>query len=533
MQSLSAFQLLPSHIVKLIVDHVAFSSRYVYAGFDDDEIGDGTYTKLQVPLLWVCHNFRAFVYERFCKRYRLEIYSNSEKPYGTPEFWPYCHRNPANPTHRIAKELTFNFDAWAVYSGKALAQMSMAPFEGCPFPQVCVLMITLYINPKANDEDCHHLPVVTKDYPLETTANTTASVQRLKQMAPGINEVDVEVLLGDMEEVLLANCSAHDMELAITPGSAPLVMYMDLEPLRRLVRIDIEIDGCTDAIVPMVRRNIQTLQVLAVSVGGLAGITGLIQNTGVGNYLEYPCLHALKLYEFNDNAPFRGNVALFAYLDMKLDKSLMAVISKHDVFTPTSHLKLHCVIIDSLERHTSIERSEFPTYLQFVLSIGPGTPVREYGVPQFGNFLLLATPRHCELASIQVLEITRTPVDLWDVLALLKLLPLLSDLTTLPPRLGTMPTGITKAKLRAHVISTYSPMAKRFRRWCFWDSRYGGYTDIVMCVGLVALVCPNFDYVAPRPNKLKQYGEKLEETIASRRFKKHAPRLRCLLFQIP
>ncbi|KAJ2751543.1 hypothetical protein GGI19_004417, partial [Coemansia pectinata] len=231
------------HIVKLIVDHVAFSSRLVYAGFDDDEVGNGTHTKLQAPLL-VCHNFRTFVYERFFKRYRLEVYSNNEKPYSATEFWPYRHRNPDNPTHHIAKELTFNFDAWAVYSGKALAQMSMAPFEGCPFPQVRELLVTLYINPKDDDEDCHHLPVVTEDYPLETAANTTAFVQRLKQMAPGINEVDVEVLLGDMEEVLLANCSVHDMELArqlfgiadnmvaITPGSAPLVMYMDLEPLR-------------------------------------------------------------------------------------------------------------------------------------------------------------------------------------------------------------------------------------------------------------------------------------------------------------
>ncbi|KAJ2060208.1 hypothetical protein GGI17_003906 [Coemansia sp. S146] len=329
MQFLSAFQLLPPHIVKLIVDHVAFSSRLVYEGSDDDEMGRGIQTTLQVPLL--------------------------------------------------------GFDAWAAYSGKALAQMSMVPFEGCPFPQVRELKITLYINLKEKDDDDgdEYPSVVSEDYPLETTANTAAFVQRLKQMTPGVDKVKVDVLLHDMEEIWLEDCSVHDMELAcqlysiadtlvaITQCYDQLVMYMDLEPIRGLVRIDIDIDGCTKKIVAMVRRNIQTLQVLAVSVSGLASITGLIQNTGVGDYLEYPCLHTLKLYEFSgagarkrpafpgavpfpnlrsltlessypfsDNVTFRGNAASLVYLNMEMDLSSLTIISNHDVFTPGSHPKL-------------------------------------------------------------------------------------------------------------------------------------------------------------------------------------------------
>ncbi|KAJ2740442.1 hypothetical protein GGI19_007124, partial [Coemansia pectinata] len=152
--------------------------------------------------------------------------------------------------------------------------MSVAPFEGCPFPQVRELMITLYMNPEdhgsnnCDDDassvyDCHHPPVITEDYPLETAANTTAFVQRLKQMAPGVNKVGVKVFIDFYEEVLLENCSVHDMGLArqlfgiadtmvaITSGRAPLFMYMDLEPLRSLVRIDINSDGYADVIVPM------------------------------------------------------------------------------------------------------------------------------------------------------------------------------------------------------------------------------------------------------------------------------------------
>ncbi|KAJ2040570.1 hypothetical protein GGI03_003199 [Coemansia sp. RSA 2337] len=575
MPRLSAFQLLPPHVVKLIVDHVAYSSRLVYAEFDDeDDMGSDTYSKLQLPLLWVCHNFRAFVYERFCKRYYLGIRVNDDKFYGAPDFWLYHHQNLDSPTHQIAKELTLRFDARAVYSGKAIRQLSMAPFEGCPFPQVRELLVDLHIKPKDDGDGDEHIPVVAKDYPLEAAVNTTAFVQRLQQMAPRINKVDVDVFIESHHRVHIERCSANDMELAwqlfgiadamaaITSRGAPLLTYMDLEPLCSLVRIDIELDGYTDIIVPMVRRNTQTLQVLAVSVGGLAGITGLIQNTGVGDYLEYPCLHTLKLYKFNgptgqerpvfpgaipfpnllnltlrlpylfgDDVVFRGNAASLVCLDMEMDLPLMTIFKTYDVFTLASHPKLHCVIIDSLECRTTLEPGMFAWCMSIVFKVGPEAPVRRFGMPNLGNLMLKATPTYGRLECIQVLLLPRTTLDHWGVLALLKLLPILSDLATLVPILGAMPTGVTDANLQAYVISRYSPMAKRFRCWRFESFAYGDCSDIVMCVLLVALACPNFDYAVPYPVDQEEYRERLEETIDTRGFEEHAPRLNRLLLQ--
>ncbi|KAJ2110903.1 hypothetical protein GGI16_000093 [Coemansia sp. S142-1] len=571
MPRLSAFQLLPPHVVKLIVDHVAYSCRLVYAEFDDeDDMGSDTYSKLQLPLLWVCHNFRAFVYERFCKRYYLGIRVNDDKFYGAPDFWLYHHQNLDSPTHQIAKELTLRFDARAVYSGKAIRQLSMAPFEGCPFPQVRELLVELHIKPK--DDGDENIPVVAKDYPLEAAENTTAFVQRLQQMAPRINKVNVDVFIESHHRVHIERCSANDMELAwqlfgiadamaaITSRGAPLLKYMDLEPLRSLVRIDIELDGYTDTIVPMVRRNTQTLQVLAVSVGGLAGITGLIQNTGVGDYLEYPCLHTLKLYKFNgptgherpvfpgavpfpnllkltlrlpylfgDDVVFRGNAATLVYLDMEMDLPLMTIFKTHDVFTLASHPKLHCVIIDSLECRTTLDPGMFAWCISIAFRVGPEAPVRGFCMPYFGIIMLKATPTYGRLECIQVLLLPRTTTDHWEVLALLKLLPILSDLTTLVPTLGALPTGITNANLQAYVISRYSPMAKRFRCWRFETFAHGDCSDLVMCVLLVALACPNFDYAVPCPIDQEDYGERLIEAINTRGFKKHAPRLNRLL----
>ncbi|KAJ2039032.1 hypothetical protein H4S04_008216, partial [Coemansia sp. S16] len=533
-------------------------SRLVYAEFDDeDDMGSDTYSKLQLPLLWVCHNFRAFVYERFCKRYYLDIRFSDDKFYGAPDFWLYHHQNLDSPTHQIAKELTLRFDARAVYSGKAIRQLSMAPFEGCPFPQVRELLVELHIKPK--DDGDENIPVVAKDYPLEAAANMTAFVQRLQQMAPRINKVDVDVFIESHHRVHIERCSANDMELAwqlfgiadamaaITSRGAPLLKYMDLEPLRSLVCIDIELDGYTDVVVPVVRRNTQTLQVLAVSVGGLAGITGLIQNTGVGDYLEYPCLHTLKLYKFSgptgherpifpgaipfpnlqkltlrlpylfgDDVVFRGNAATLMHLDMEMDLPLMTIFKTHDVFTLASHPKLHCVIIDSLECRTTLDPGMFAWCISIAFRVGPEAPVRGFGMPYFGIIMLKATPTYGRLECIQVLLLPRTTMDHWEVLALLKLLPILSDLTTLVPTLGEMPTGITNANLQAYVISRYSPMAKRFRCWRFETFAHGDCSDPVICVLLVALACPNFDYAVPCPIDQEDYGERLEEAINTR-----------------
>ncbi|KAJ2398058.1 hypothetical protein GGF41_008370, partial [Coemansia sp. RSA 2531] len=54
----------------------------------------------------------------------------------------------------------------------------------------------------------------------------------------------------------------------------------------------------------------------------------------------------------------------------------------------------------------------------------------------------------------------------------------------------------------------------------------------VMCVLLVALACPNFDYAVTPPNMRKGFMKQMEESIVSDPFKKYEPRLRCLIFEL-
>ncbi|KAJ2871686.1 hypothetical protein GGH93_004621 [Coemansia aciculifera] len=169
----------------------------------------------------------------------------------------------------------------------------------------------------------------------------------------------------------------------------------------------------------------------------------------------------------------------------------------------------------------------FATYtegVQYALSIGPGAAVRKIGVPSSDELLpALSLPGdHC---SIQVLMITRTQLDIGQAISLIKSLPLLSNLHAPLPRIGTMPDGVTRAELPAYMVSTYAPLGERFR--CWHPERY---RDSVECILLLALVCPNFDYVAMNREQRKLFMDDLEWYIDLNSFKPYASRLRRLLF---
>ncbi|KAJ2868872.1 hypothetical protein GGH93_006338, partial [Coemansia aciculifera] len=81
------------------------------------------------------------------------------------------------------------------------------------------------------------------------------------------------------------------------------------------------------------------------------------------------------------------------------------------------------------------------------------------------------------------------------------------------------------AKLSEYMVSTYAPMGKRFRCW-----HIGRYAGNVECMILLALACPNFDYVAMDQEERKPFMKDLKMFIGLDRFKPYAPRLCRLLF---
>ncbi|KAJ2055986.1 hypothetical protein GGI17_006422 [Coemansia sp. S146] len=561
MKYLSAFQLLPPHVVKLIVDHVAASSRLRFDGITTDL---DEYRLLQVPLLWVCHNFRAFL---------------------------------SYLTHFLANELRVKLDIKSVYSGKALQLLSDAPYEGRSFPLVRKLIFNLtsdsdgnyYWEPLCENEGYYDSePVHDNDrepesddlrdddrepesddlrdddwepesddddtpkthyvYSPDTAANITAFVQRIKQMAPTVSEIDVTPV-GDAER-LLQRCNVHVSDLVqqlfdiverrtvITGGSESILICLDLEPIRDLVYMDCSLDTDSKDLLPLIRRSTQTLQFLDLDVGDVE-TTGAARGPDSGDYLEYPCLRTLIIrsfrnpwpsqeafskdivpfpqllsltvtyyYPFYDDIPFRGNAATLEYLEVELLPETVSMLREYRVFTPTSHPNLKCVKISMPLRRVPDIFATATEYMQFVLSIGPGASVREIiELTKYPEGHTLALSMLKDHGCIQILSFPYTILSLWEAIYLVKSFPLLSDLTTSAPVLGELPQGVSMTMFPGHVRTTYAPMGKRF-----------------------PLVCPNFDYAAVDRGHREPFMKVMQDKVAEPEFSQDAPRLRRLLF---
>ncbi|KAJ2040118.1 hypothetical protein IW146_002335 [Coemansia sp. RSA 922] len=586
MNTLSAFQLLPPHIVDKIVDHVVGSSRVSYNNIyhpNDD------FRVLQMPLLWVCHNFRDFVFKRFCKFYALNLHELQDKAVVTCQLWPKLLEKVDHARNHFAKELTISLSVWDIYSGESLKQLSSGLHVGCAFPSVRKLLFRLITDDGFRElheivlevfnngvlELCHFKSFKSSNgkFPPNTAANIAAFVRRIKEMAPMVNEVHVGDVIDRREQSQRQNAYCVDLvrqlygafDMTIISGAdEPVFGSMDLELVCNLVRLDCWAYDNADIILSLVRQNARTLQTIEILVYIDTDFTSLFRNPDDGAYLEFPCLRELELisyekleasqlsthkgavpfprlqnltllmvYPFGDDVLFRGNAATLEYVKVVPCTQLVEVVKRYKVLTSTSHPKIRCVSFDLLPESPYPSPMAFVSdneYLRFALSIAPGASVREIPDLHWSSMdIPSALSMLGGLVSVKVLSLPDVRMSIWDVITLIKSLPLLSDLRTMNPTLGELPQGVKKKRLPDYVRSTYAPMGGVF--WCWHISIYNAdYKEMATCVLLLALVFPNFGYGNVRDGYREPFMEAMKKKINKRAFRQDAPRLRRLLF---
>lgn len=168
--------------------------------------------------------------------------------------------------------------------------------------------------------------------------------------------------------------------------------------------------------------------------------------------------------------------------------------------------------------------------MQFLLSIVPNSCVRHAYHDMNAAEFRLAISAFGKHGYIQVLLLPNTPLDLWDIIALVKALPLLTDLCTRVSKLDAWPSGISKHKLPAYMITNYASMGDRFRCWRFAEFYDTEVKMTVKCVQLLALVCPNFDYAAICTSNRESFMALMKTTITTDGFRPYVKQLRRLLF---
>ncbi|KAJ2880349.1 hypothetical protein H4R27_004777 [Coemansia aciculifera] len=562
MHPVSPLQTLPLRVVQLIVNHVVGCSRLVFAEVINQP---KEYTMLLRPLLWVCRNFRNVARSLYCSSFDLSLHSARFNEPNNQDTRPRLF-DLGYPTHHLAKALTISLTEASIYSGQVLEGLSQSPYCGQAFP--LVHKITLFI---AMD-DPGEIGKEIEPNPLVVEANIDAFALRVKEMAPLLNEIRIEL---DHEYLLPEITSRHFDSLVprltqlvdsigyFDYGNTRVVAEFQLDGIRDLVQIKCHLEGDNNQFTLLARRNAQSLEYLSLGSDEGINIPSLIQNSD-GSCVVYSHLHTLDIcdyprvpalvlpifpsavpfprlvrlslpafYPLGDDTLFRGNAAILEHLVLKLDPAVVTMLRKHTVFTQTSHPMLQSVIILCNDTHKNgLVPGTFATAdetMIFCLSIGPGAPVYEiYGAAYMGK-LTIAPTMFGSHTNIQVLNLVWGCIELWEVITLIQSLPLLSDLHTPQPKPVPVPDDIFHDDLPDYVQRTYAPASKRFRCWHLSYYCFGDHRDVVMCVLLLALVCPNFNYAATTSDMRQGFMRQMEESIASEAFKKYAPRLQRLL----
>ncbi|KAJ2076159.1 hypothetical protein GGI01_002143 [Coemansia sp. RSA 376] len=450
----------------------------------------------------------------------------------------------------------------AVYSGEALATLSCEPYSGCSFPSVR----TFEINFDSGLYNVEESTPISAD--VET--NIGAFVQRIQQMAPKLNMVKLTGGLRLRERIstdilLFDNLTTQLLQLAsqieITDNLFKAPHSVQVDAIRNLTYVHTDSFIDIEQTTRLIRLSAATMQHLVFVAGLEDDFSGVIQDVD-GGFVTYPCLHTLVVrpgmywikprrlsfddgvvpfpslrrldcpgdYPFVDDLVlFRGNAATLEFLRMTLTQELAAALLQQNVFTPTSHPMLQAVMLkpsSGLLQENDVGNSEI---IQLMLDIAPGAAVR--GI---SNWYLREAPPPAlsligEYTNLQVLALPVLSLSLWDAMTLIQSLPLLSDLHAQAPTLDPLPAGATMRTLVKYVCSNYSPMGTRFRCWHFGCVNVKHLKGVVKPFLLLALACPNFDYVAIVHYNRETFAKLLEKAIDTIAFKKHAPRLRRLL----
>ncbi|KAJ2076000.1 hypothetical protein GGH13_000213 [Coemansia sp. S155-1] len=568
MPALSPLQILPSHVVKLIVTHMIDSNRHAYDGIK--ACPEECHSRIE-PMLWVCRIFREEALSRIGIVCMMCLCDYMYQPGLIDSIqrcpWINCPSYVGRPTWHLAKVLNIVADLECIYSGRALEMLSRSPYSGCALPSVRELDIKF--DPSVRQRG----PVLTQS---AVEANITAFVQKLWQIAPRISTLNSRSLdLVNWPKSYATNFGILAKQLAQRTSRVQFVLKdckwplsLNFDGISDLVHLEFASDSNHSQFIQLAQQNARSLQSLKIVPHKVAplchpDISGLIWD-GKSRLTAYPSLLSLVLdlpysldvtaapppqlmvrsfvpfpalrsvtvaeyYPFGDDTLFRGNSKTLEYLHMIALPDVILMLRKHKVFTRDSHPRLRRVFIlganGNLPEYFAGSSGNF---LEFVLSIAPNAAVRAVIGVQFDSEI----PRVLDLfslhPSIQTLSLNGTNFTLLTVIKLVKALPMLSDLYSDYPMLDRSIAVFDWPAIIASSVKRYAPLNKRFKFWCF-SSRGRLTKEMVQCVLLLAVLCPNFNYAMSSGDNQMEFMLLARKIIASPGFKNYEQRLKRVL----
>ncbi|KAJ2057487.1 hypothetical protein GGI17_005599 [Coemansia sp. S146] len=234
MRTLSPLQCLPLHIVELILDYVASSSRLQ---FDGISITSLSYAKV--------------------------------------------------PARLYAKELIVNVDVRGIYSGATLKELSQKCFIDDAFPMVHSIRFYLHLSSAAGHQA--FIAIASPD----TDSNISTFAERIKLMTPMLKNIIILLVLdangphspAQQLESLVAQLSRLAVDIAYNIGHQPVILDQKLCGLRSLTYVNFVSTDGGEQIMHLARHNSSTLRFLYILLATTIKITDLIQGDD-GSYVQ-------------------------------------------------------------------------------------------------------------------------------------------------------------------------------------------------------------------------------------------------------
>ncbi|KAJ2458327.1 hypothetical protein GGF42_002137 [Coemansia sp. RSA 2424] len=214
-----------------------------------------------------------------------------------------------------------------------------------------------------------------------------------------------------------------------------------------------------------------------------------------------------------------------------MDVDTYMMLRECRVFTRASHPRLRSVAVNGEDGFITEEYATYTDFIQFVLSIGPGAAVRVLHPIAFEQDIPRTLQLLGEHTSIQVLSMERAAFTVLDVVALIKLLPLLSDFRLSVPKLDSHLANIPKSQLFETLIESHVPMGRQLRRLIV-QSPHAPLENLAVFTVLLVSLCPNLDFMDVLHGCIAHFGRYMKSCTVFDPFQKYEQLLQSLQLSI-
>ncbi|KAJ2751985.1 hypothetical protein GGI19_004123 [Coemansia pectinata] len=191
-----------------------------------------------MPLLSVCHCFRAVAISHCCLTHTLVIDNLSAKVWKGGSTWWGCLSRSEFPTDLHAKTLCIELSENDIYNGLTLEALLRKPYVDYTFPKVRTLSFKFGFTRKSEHSSDD------ETIPLDIEVNIRAFVRRIKLIAPMVQRVNMCSAGGMTSPALLPSQRFNNLlsqicqsigDIEFSYLSRPILVDPCLNAIRRLV----------------------------------------------------------------------------------------------------------------------------------------------------------------------------------------------------------------------------------------------------------------------------------------------------------